>query len=278
MTPTVMHRAKPKRETPIDWSVPKRFQGKLVVTRPPGFNEKIIALTFDDGPDPVNTPKILRILEEHDAKATFFVMGMHAHTYPKLLKLIASMSHAIGNHSYTHPAYPTKERAGIELIKTAKAVKKAVGFYPTLYRPTYGITANWLSHIAMDEGYAVVTWTNLSDDTQVKSPQTAINNVLRSPQPGDIVLMHDGYHQVRSTIALPAVLKGLTRLGYRFVTVPELLERYDVYLTAREKRLAARKAAALAKAKQAHERALAAKRKAARVAYGRKLAAGPKKR
>ncbi len=209
------------------WPIPGRYQGTIVSRHAHGFKDKIIALTFDDGPDDVTTPRLLAALNHYHAKATFFLLGCNADTYPKSVKLIDAAGHAIGSHSYWHPAYPSEDRASRELTKTAKSFERILGSRPTIYRPTYGITRNWLTRIAVERKYVAVTWTINSFDTDKRA--NIVANTLANPHPGDIVLLHDGTGRGRTASALPTILQRLTDKGYKFVTVPELLARFDAY-------------------------------------------------
>jgi peptidoglycan/xylan/chitin deacetylase (PgdA/CDA1 family) len=216
------------------WPIPHRYEGTIVSRHAHGYKDKIIALTFDDGPDDRTTPRLLAALRKYNAKATFFLLGCNADTYPKSVKMIAAEGHAIGSHSYSHPAYPSEEKASRELTRTAKTFERILGSRPTLYRPTYGITKNWLTKIAVERGYAAVTWTINSFDTDKRAD--IVRNTLANPHPGDIVLLHDGYGRGRTASALPTILARLSAQGYTFVTVPELLERFDAYGEALEKK------------------------------------------
>lgn len=209
-----------------NWSVPMRFHGKVIARRAPNFREKVIALTFDDGPDPTVTPNILATLERYKAKATFFVLGRYAALYPKLVRQAAMRGHAIGVHSYRHPAKASPKDALWEIIKTNYVSTRALGKAPTVFRPPYGLTSSLLTKDALKFGYPVVTWTSSGADTATRDPNTIAYNVIVRPKPGDIVLFHDGYGHMPTALALPKVLKYLQKRGYKFVTVPEMLRKY----------------------------------------------------
>ena len=218
--------------TPLraDWSVPARYRGKLVTSRVRYFPEKLLALTFDDGPDPANTPRILKALKQYHAHATFFVLGGAAKAHPDLVKRIAAEGNCVGSHSYSHPQSTSPAQAGRELAQTAKLITLATGRRPTCFRPPYGIVKGNLAHLALSQRYAVFTWTVSSADTRKIGPDAVANNVIHTPSPGDIILMHDGPGHKVTADAVPRILKELTAAGFRFVTLPELLRRWDLWL------------------------------------------------
>lgn len=212
---------------PSDWSIPASYRGKIVHRRVRYFPEKLLALTFDDGPDTEITPKILKTLGEHNAHATFFVLGQWAQRHPDLLKEMGEAGHAIGSHSFSHPARPSAEKAAWELEKTDAIIQEATGRKPALFRPPYGITNNSLTSLALQQHYAVILWTVSSADTTRIGVDGIIQNVVHTPDPGDIVLMHDGHGHYKTAQALPQILKELGAAGFKFVTVPELLRAWE---------------------------------------------------
>ncbi len=217
--------------------MPKRYAGQVVNHRVRYFPHKLLALTFDDGPDPAITPLVLKALATYHAHATFFVLGGKAKAHPELLRKIVAGGHCIGNHSFSHPSSTTADRARHELDDTAAAIKKAVGRNPTCFRPPYGILAGahgtrrgTLARTAQSLGYPVITWTISSADTRPIDAQFIANNVIHTPNPGDIVLMHDGAGHKATAAAVPMILRELSAAGYRFVTLPELFRAWDEWL------------------------------------------------
>ncbi|MCE5217339.1 polysaccharide deacetylase family protein [bacterium] len=213
-----------------DWAVPQRYQGKRISTRVRYFPHKLLALTFDDGPNPELTPTVLKTLAEHGAHATFFVLGRAAHAHPELLRAIVAGGHTLGSHSYTHPSTCTAEEARSELARTAAAIREATGERPTCFRPPYGIVDSKLTHLALSQGYCVFTWTISSADTAKIDAAGIAHNVIHTPNPGDIVLMHDGPGHRETVKALPQILSELGAAGFRFVSLPELLRAWDQWL------------------------------------------------
>src|SRR2546423_5653041 len=170
------------------------YHGKIVSSRPRGFHERVLALTIDDGPDPRITPIMLKTLKDHRAKATFFVLGGSAAMHPELLRQMIADGHAIGSHTYTHALHPTYAQAEQELSKTAAMIRHATGRFPDLFRPPGGDRRSWTTKLALQQKYAVILWTLSSADTATKSAEVIANNVIHTPAPGDIILMHEIVH------------------------------------------------------------------------------------
>ncbi|MEH1829237.1 MAG: polysaccharide deacetylase family protein [Nostoc sp.] len=208
--------------------IPKPFQGTIVYQGKLKANEKVIALTFDDGPGPKNTAQILEILKKNDIKATFFMIGEMVKYFPQVAKQVAADGHVIGNHTWHH-WYRRMDvaTAASEIDRTAEIIYKTTGEKTTLFRPPGGFLNNGLVEYAKNEKYAVMMWSEESGDAERRSPQVPmlIKNVLKYAKPGAIVLMHDGGgNRSKSVKALPEMIAGLKAQGYRFVTVPQLLE------------------------------------------------------
>lgn len=205
---------------------PKAFYGTVVrqVKLAPG--EKLIALTFDDGPWPVTTEQVLDILHQHGARATFFWIGKNLERFPRIAQKVLENGHAVGDHTWSHRYGPVSAAAAAkEIDSTERVIAQDSEAATRLFRPPGGNLKNGLVHYALAHGYTVVMWSVSSADTDPKAPWTAFaENVLKGARPGTIVLMHDGGgNRSRTVQALPVILEGLQRQGYRFVTVPELL-------------------------------------------------------
>ncbi|MBW4642316.1 MAG: polysaccharide deacetylase family protein [Goleter apudmare HA4340-LM2] len=211
----------------LNFSVPVTFQGKTVYQIQPSGNEKVIALTLDDGPWPNTTLQILDILKQNDVKATFFWVGTAIQAHPKIAQQVVAQGHAIGNHTWHH-WYRKMDQATAksEIERTAELIYKTTGVKTSLFRPPGGVLNNGLAAYSKSQKQAVVMWSQTSADTDTRAkPQVFVKNVLRDAKPGSIVLMHDGGGDRRRTVeALPQIISGLKQRGYRFVTVPELLE------------------------------------------------------
>ena len=208
---------------------PIKFQGLTLdqVKLPP--HQKAIALTFDDGPWPKTTAKMLDILKEHDVEATFFVLGSNVRRFPQILKRVAKEGHAIGNHTWNHKYgyhHPTLAQREIQL--TAKEIEKHTGFKTTLFRPPGGYLRNGLVAHARAQKQVTLMWT--VDDTYKGTVEQAVNNVVNNASPGGIVLMHDGGGDRKLMVqALPHIITRLRQQGYQLVTIPQLLEMANAH-------------------------------------------------
>ncbi|GAA1357487.1 hypothetical protein GCM10009596_08680 [Arthrobacter rhombi] len=189
-------------------------------TSPDCRKVKCIALSFDDGPGP-STGRLLSMLADHDARATFFVVGPNAQRYPEVLKQAADAGHEIGNHTWSHRSLPglAPEQAREELGRTDDAVAAATGSTPTLTRPPYGATNREVNRLVHTP---VILWDVDTLDWKHRDADIVARSALRDAHPGAIMLMHD-IHPT-SVDAMPRILDRLAAQGYHFVTVSELLE------------------------------------------------------
>lgn len=205
-----------------------------------GAAKKKLALTFDDGPDPTWTPKILDILKQKNVPATFFVIGLDANKWPQLLSREYAEGHEIGNHTYTHPNWESDLSATQirwELNLTERLIESIVGVKPLLFRPPYGIDhqpefAEEVAHLptAQDMGYIIIgqkvdpnDWSQLTPGVPLPAANI-LQNVLKEAPKGNIVLLHDGGgDRAQTVVALPQLIDALRAEGYEFVSVPDLL-------------------------------------------------------
>ncbi|BAZ51140.1 polysaccharide deacetylase [Nostoc sp. NIES-4103] len=178
----------------LSFAVPDKFQGKTVYQVHPGSNEKLIALTIDDGPWPNTTSQMLDILKHNDVKVTFFWVGQALQANPELAKRVVTEGHAIGNHTWHHWYRRMDEAtAKSEIERTADLIYKTTGVKTSLFRPPGGFLNNGLAAYAKSQKNTVVMWSLTSADTDPRAKaQAFVNNVLKGAKPGAIVLMHDG--------------------------------------------------------------------------------------
>jgi len=192
--------------------------------------DAVTALTFDDGPDPEYTPRLLQILERHQARATFFMLGEKAHRYPALVQRAVQAGHAIGNHSWDHPIFPEISRR--ERRAQIRACAKAIAPYgQRLFRPPHGYLdmASRLDTLWL--GYRVITWNVVVDDWCSLDTDWMAERLMSQIGPGSVILLHDGLcdsegdQYLDRGPMLKAVDILLENLGprFRFVTIPELL-------------------------------------------------------
>ena len=192
-----------------------------------------VALSFDDGPDPEMTPKVLDILARHGAHATFFVIGKSMSEYPEIGRRMTAEGHVIGNHSWGHSRWQNfygAARHGREIGRGEDAIAAVTGSTaPVLYRPPVGLKSGEIGHAAWLRGLTLVAWSLHSHDTRLKDPQSVARRVLAKVRGGDIVLLHDGHDlpgrkRVLCADALQLILEGLREQGLECVTIPELLD------------------------------------------------------
>ncbi len=204
-----------------------------------GAANKKIALSFDDGPDPRWTPKILDILKEKNAPGVFFVIGDEANRRPDILQREYAEGHEIGNHTFTHPKFDEISHTQIrwELNLTQRLIESTLGVKSILFRPPYGIDhqpeyAEEVAQLplAQDMGYLIVGQRIDPDDWSMpdgKNPLPAkdiVASVLRQADKGNIILLHDGGGERAQTVAaLPQIIDALRAKGYQFVSVSDLI-------------------------------------------------------
>ncbi len=203
------------------------------VSKCTGATEKVVALTFDDGPCPPITKDVLAILKDRGVRASFFCIGRYVRRHPQVTRTIVEAGHEIGNHSYLHPRhiYLWSKRALTKDTALAQRVlKRATRQRPTLYRPPIGFRNFFMSGITRREHLRVINFSVRSLDTGRSKPDAIVARVLRRIKPGCIILFHDGCDKNakpdrRATLeALPILIDILKGTGYRFVTVSDLLK------------------------------------------------------
>lgn len=216
------------------FTVPAQFQGQIVYeATPPANAEKVVALTFDDGPWENTTEQILDILRQNNIKSTFYFVGKAIQSNPAVAKKVFEEGHAIGNHTWQHPMENLDTAtAAQELGNSARLIYEATGGVRTyLMRPPGGNLSGELANYAQKQGYMVTMWSVDTHDYYVSAP-LIVDNVLSQVKPGGIVLMHDGGGDRSATVeALPQIISALRSQGYQFVTVPELMERQAQWAT-----------------------------------------------
>ncbi|MEG3848392.1 polysaccharide deacetylase family protein [Microcoleus sp. herbarium19] len=218
------------KEKRLTFVPPQQFQGTTVFEGKVKDSEKVIALTVDDGPWPETTEQMLDIFKQNDVKATFFWIGKSIKNSPEIARRVVADGHAIGNHTWHHPYDPMDAAAAAnEIDRTARLIYETTGVKTTFFRPPGGVLNNGLAKYAKEQNYSVVMWSVTSADTDPRAqPQAFVENVLKGAKPGAIVLMHDGGGDRSRTVqALPEMIAGLKQQGYRFVTIPELLEMQE---------------------------------------------------
>lgn len=183
-----------------------------------------VALTFDDGPSPANTPKILDILREHGAHATFFVAGENAVNNKKILARAAAEGHEIASHTYSHIKLTSSsnEKIDREMTRTGAIIEEAIGRQPSLMRPPYGATnARIVDKMYNDYGLTSVLWDVDTRDWQHPGVGTVIQRAVGNARSGSIILVHDIH--ASTLAAVEGIVTGLQARGFKLVTVSQLI-------------------------------------------------------
>jgi peptidoglycan/xylan/chitin deacetylase (PgdA/CDA1 family) len=181
-----------------------------------------IALTFDDGPNPVDTPKLLDLLREKGVKATFFVVGKRADQYPEIVRRAWEEGHLVANHTWSHChlfCFLTPARLRAEIERGAESVRRICGFRPRLFRSPVGQRHPLLRRYLENSGLEYVSWSIRSRDTLTWNSEVLARRILKQAASGDIILLHDhlpgGAHVMLE--ALPVVIDDLRARGLKFV-------------------------------------------------------------
>ncbi|MEG1312462.1 MAG: polysaccharide deacetylase family protein [Romboutsia sp.] len=196
--------------------------------------EKLIALTFDDGPDKDFTPQILDILKDNDINATFFVVGENVGWNPSILKREYNEGHEIGNHTFTHINVAKRNYYEInkEINQTQEAVKKIIGKEPNLFRPPYRAISKDMCTIAKEKNMNIILWSDLDPrDWSNPGVDYIVQTIMSKVKNGTIILLHD-YNTARNSTtqtiqAVKIIIPKLKEQGYKFVTVSEMIEHMD---------------------------------------------------
>lgn len=184
----------------------------------------VLAMTFDDGPHPVNTPKLLDILKQRNIKGTFFLVGRNVKQYPQIVRRILEEGHEIGNHTWTHASLTSRSDDQIrsELKMSAEALMSVANYTPHLMRPPYGAVNAHIKELANAEfGYKTVLWSVDPQDWRRPGVSVVTSRLVNGAHKGAILLTHD-IHAPTIT-AMPDTLDQLLAKGYQFVTVSQLM-------------------------------------------------------
>jgi peptidoglycan-N-acetylglucosamine deacetylase len=183
-----------------------------------------IAMTFDDGPHPQLTPKLLDLLKDRGIRATFYVIGANVEKYPEIVKRMVAEGHEVGNHTWNHPSLTKLSTARVksEMDRTTRAITDASGITPVTMRPPYGATNTALNRRMHEEfGLPVIMWSVDPRDWRYRNSSRVASHIIENTKSGDIVLAHD-IHPT-TVAAMPRTLDALKARGFQFVTVSELL-------------------------------------------------------
>jgi len=183
-----------------------------------------VALTFDDGPTPFSTPRLLRILREKDVKATFFVIGERAEEQAELLARISAEGHLIANHTYSHPSlfcFLTPSRLRSEIEKGQDVIHRICGVRPRFFRAPVGLKHPLLDLYLKEAGLELISWRLRAFDTLAQKPEVLMRRIIADAAPGDIILLHDKASTGAEGMLneLPHLIDELKARGFAFVVV-----------------------------------------------------------
>ena len=198
-----------------------------VVNRGPAVSRSV-TLTFDDGPAPPFTERVLDILGEHNISATFFLCGKNVERHPEIARRIVREGHIVGNHTYSHPFLFARSRRFMaeEIDRTQEVIRRVTGVRPTLFRPPYGARWFGLMPVLRQRGLKMVMWSVAGSDWKYNT-EAIVRVTTRRVHPGAVVLLHDGHEQPprggidqSSTVeALPAIIEAVSRAGLTFASI-----------------------------------------------------------
>jgi len=182
-----------------------------------------IALTFDDGPHPVMTEKLMAVLKQEGVPATFFVVGKMAVRYPGIVQEMAREGYEVSNHTFSHPnlARITTKAVLNELAQTRQVIRQLTGQDSVFFRPPGGDYTKAMLRATKKAGYRMILWTVLTKDVNGASIELMRHRIMTQSADGAIVLMHSG--MPKTVEMLPGVIEDLRRQGYHFVTVSQLM-------------------------------------------------------
>lgn len=194
-------------------------------------SSRLLALTYDDGPNDPYTPRLLEVLARHNVPATFFQIGRFVQQRPAMAREVSQSGHVIGNHTFTHPSLTFKSAKQIrqELSDCRAAIGDAVGAHSNLFRPPFGARRPAVLQIARELGLEPILWNITGYDWSPPAAAVIERNVSRKIRGGNVVLLHDGGHRQmgsdrsQTVLATDHLIARYKSEGYEFVTVPQML-------------------------------------------------------
>jgi peptidoglycan/xylan/chitin deacetylase (PgdA/CDA1 family) len=197
------------------WLAPNRW-------RVDSHGRRCVALTFDDGPHPVSTPKLLDILRDKGVSATFFVIGERAERYPDIVRRAHAEGHLVANHTWSHPSlfcFLTPSRLRAEIESGSQAIERICGFRPGCFRSPVGLRHALLGPYLKDAGLEYISWRIRTRDTFALKPDVLVSRIVDKAAAGDIVLLHDSTRTGAGAMleAIPRIIDGLRSRGFEFV-------------------------------------------------------------
>ena len=185
----------------------------------------VCLISFDDGPDPILTPKVLEILKKENVKAIFFLIGKKAEDHPEIVRKIVSEGHLIGNHSYSHNHFMSlfsKKRLLQEINAAQNSLKNVAGINPIFFRPPIGYTNPNYAKVLKQLNLHCIGWSVRSYDSVLKNSNKLIKRLLKKVRPGSIILLHDNLPQ--SVEALELFISNAKKNGIKFASTESIKE------------------------------------------------------
>lgn len=206
-----------------------QWYGRTFTGLPKG--SKKLALTYDDGPNDPHTMRLLEVLERHQVRATFFMIGQFVRQRPEIARAVASAGHVIGNHTFTHPnlIFSSLRQTRAELEQCERILSDVVGEHSRLFRPPFGGRRRGTLRIARSLGLEPVMWNVTGWDWKTTLPEYVERRVSAQIRGGDVILLHDGGHRrigadrAHTVEATDRIINRYKAQGYEFVTVPEMM-------------------------------------------------------
>jgi len=208
-----------------------QLYGRTFIGLPRG--SRLLALTYDDGPNDPYTWRVLEVLERHGVKATFFLIGQFVQQKPEIARAVVEAGHVVGSHTWDHPnlifCSTSEVRRQLELAQTA--ISDATGVAPVLFRPPFGGRRPASLRPVRSLGLLPIMWNVTCYDWRARSAEQIVAHAERQIRGGDVILLHDGgYHRMgadrsRTVAASEQILMRYKAEGYEFVTIPQMLEQ-----------------------------------------------------
>ncbi|MDR3749276.1 MAG: polysaccharide deacetylase family protein [Acidobacteriota bacterium] len=203
--------------------------GRTFIGAPPG--SRVLALTYDDGPNDPYTWRMMEVLKRHDVRATFFLIGQFVEQKPEIARALVAAEHAIGSHTWDHPNLIFSSQAEVrrQLERTRQAILDATGVDTKLFRPPFGGRRPATLRAVRAAGFEPIMWNVTCYDWKAKSADEIVAHAARQVRGGDVILLHDGGYlrmganRTRTVDASEQILTRYKNEGYRFVTIPQMM-------------------------------------------------------
>jgi peptidoglycan/xylan/chitin deacetylase (PgdA/CDA1 family) len=187
-----------------------------------GVDNKILNLTYDDGPNPSTTGKLLKLLDKEGVKATFFFIGENIQRHPRLVEAVFKSGHNVGNHTMTHPFMPalSRSRMAFEIDETNRLIEEITGEKPTLFRPPYGIIDGRGAKLLENRRMAAVYWGAVTQDWRNIGEEAVVEHIIRRLPVAPLIVMHEGHDIADQCLkATASILTRVKQMGYEFAAI-----------------------------------------------------------